>query len=77
MQKWLLAAGAFMIGATLGMGILAIFIVILVYTSVHHPQGAMALHSLKIGHGTVLVVPVVSGALAAWWALRRLSRIQG
>jgi len=77
MQKWLVAAGAFMIGATLGMGLLAISIVILGYIAVHRSHTGIGAYAGGIGHWTVLAVPVVSGALAAWWAMRRLSRIQG
>lgn len=76
MQKWLLAAGAFVVGATLGMGVLAASIAVMGFVAVRRSQGGIGMYSVGIGHWTVLVVPVVCGALLAWAALRRLNRIE-
>lgn len=75
MQKLLLAAAAFVIGATLGMGVLAAIVVVAALLARH--GGSLALFAGSIGHGTVLLVPTVCGALAACWAVRRINRLQG
>ena len=72
----LMAAAAFVIGATLGMGVLAAVIVVAGLIMTRHGSGIGMLAG-GIGHGTVLAVPVACGLLAAWWALRRLKQIQG
>lgn len=77
MQKWLIAAGAFVVGAALGMGVLAASIVVFGLWEMHNQHGGIGALAGGIGHWTVLVVPVTCGALLAWMALRRLNRIQG
>jgi len=74
MQKALVAAAAFVIGATLGMGLLAAGIVVVGYALTRHGGSARAL-AAGVSHGTVFAVPVVCGVLAAWWAVRRLNQI--
>jgi hypothetical protein len=73
MQKMLVAAAAFVIGATLGMGLLAAVVIVAALSARH--SGGLGVLTGSIGHGTVLVVPVVCGAVAAWIALRRLRRV--
>jgi len=77
MQKWLIAAGAFVIGAALGMGVLAVSIVVFGLVEVHNRHTGIGALGGGIGYGTVMVVPVTCGALLAWLALRRVNRIQG
>lgn len=74
MQKVLVAAAAFVIGAAVGMGVLVAVIVVAGYVVARHGTGIGAV-ATGVGHGTVLIVPVVFGALATWWALRRLKQI--
>lgn len=76
MQKWLVAAGAFVIGAALGMGLLVASIVVSRLWEIHNRQSGIGGFAGGIGHGTVLAVPVVFGALLAWMAVRRLNRIE-
>jgi UPF0716 family protein affecting phage T7 exclusion len=71
MQKALLAAAAFVIGATVGMGLLAATIVVGLVLMRH---SGPSLYARGIGHWTVLAVPVICGGAAAWWAVRRVSR---
>jgi hypothetical protein len=75
MQKMLIAAGAFVIGATLGMGLFVMALLVTAYVSMKHSGGSTALAGV-IHHWTVAVVPVVCGCVAAWMAMRRLNRIQ-
>jgi hypothetical protein len=76
MQKWLVAAGAFVVGAALGMGVLAASIVVFGLWQMHTRQSGIGAVAGGIGHWTVLVVPVTCGALLSWMAVRRLNRIQ-
>lgn len=75
MQKVLLAAAAFVIGATLGMGMLAALVVIAGFISAGHGGGIGAVAG-GIGHWTVLAVPVVCGSVVAWLAMWKLNRVQ-
>jgi len=77
MQKWLIAAGAFVIGAALGMGVLAASIVVFGLVEVRGRHTGIGVIGGGIGYWTVLVVPVICGALLAWMAVRRVNRIQG
>jgi hypothetical protein len=76
MQKWLIAAAAFVIGATLGMGVLAASIVVFGLVEMRNRQSGIGAIAGGIGHWTVLVVPVTFGAVLAWMAVRRLNGIQ-
>jgi hypothetical protein len=76
MQKVLIAAGAFLIGAALGMGVLAASIVVFGLWQVHSRQSGLGAIAGGIGHWTVLVVPVMFGAVLAGMAVRRVNRIQ-
>ena len=76
MQKWLIAAGAFVVGAALGMGVLAASIVVFGLWEMHNRHVGIGALGGGIGHWTVLAVPVICGALLSWMALRRLNRIQ-
>jgi hypothetical protein len=76
MQKWLVAAGAFVVGAALGMGVLAVSIVVFGLVTLRHSQVGIGAYAGGIGHWTVLVVPVACGALLAGLAIRRLNRIE-
>ena len=77
MQKWLVAAGAFVVGAALGMGVLAVSIVVFGLVTLRHSQVGIGRAAGGIGHWTVLAVPVACGALLSWMAVRRLNRIEG
>lgn len=72
----LIAAGAFVIGATLGMGLFVMALVVTAYVSMKHSGGSAVLAGV-IHHWTVGVVPVLCGSVAAWMAVRRLNRTQG
>jgi hypothetical protein len=76
MQKVLVAAAVFVIGAAIGMGLLAVVIVVAGVLSVRHSGGIGAVAG-GVGHWTVLVVPVACGSVSAWLAVRRMNRIQG
>ena len=76
MQKWLVAAGAFVIGAALGMGVLVAAIVVFALLQMHSRQAGLGAVAGGIGHWTVLIVPVAFGAVAAWMAVRRLNRVE-
>ena len=76
MQKWLIAAGAFVIGAALGMGVLAASIVVFGLVEVRSRHTGIGVIGGGIGYWTVLVVPVTCGAVLAWMAVRRVNRIQ-
>ena len=69
-----MAAAAFIIGATLGMGLLAGGIVVAGYLLTRHGGSARVL-AASVTHGTVFAVPVLCGVLAVWWAVRRLNQI--
>jgi Na+/phosphate symporter len=75
MQKMLVAAAAFVIGATLGMGLLAAVVIVAAVMSARR-SGGLGVLTGGVGHSTVLVVPVACGLLAAWMALRRLNQVQ-
>jgi hypothetical protein len=72
MHKGWVAAAAFVIGAALGMGLLAFGIAIsaMLFVKYAGTQGPLA---GMVHHWTVLVIPVACGALASWWALRKLN----
>ena len=76
MQKALVAAAAFVIGAALGMGLFVIVLLVAAYVAMKHSGGAGAVAG-AVRHWTVLVVPVVCGSVAAWLAVRRVGRTQG
>jgi hypothetical protein len=77
MQKALLAAAAFVIGAAIGMGLLVTAIVVFGFVHMRNSQSGIGAIAGGISHLTVLLIPVVTGGLAAWWAVRRLGRAQG
>ena len=70
----LIAAAAFVIGAALGMGVLAASIVVFGLLAMHNRQPGIS--AFPIGHWTVLVIPVTFGAVLAWMAVRRVNRVQ-
>jgi hypothetical protein len=76
MQKGLVAAAAFVIGAALGMGLFVMALLVTAYVSMRQSGGSGVLAEV-IHHWTVGVVPLVCGCAAAWWAVRRVSGIQG
>ena len=70
----LAAAAAFVIGATVGMGLLAAVLIVAALLALRHASG-IATAMLGLKHWPVLAVPAAFGAAAAWWALRRMRQV--
>jgi preprotein translocase subunit SecG len=75
MRKFALAAAAFVIAATLGIGLLALGSIVIVILAHHNSSGIGAVAgglSRGISGATVLIVPVLCGVVGAYLAMRRV-----
>jgi hypothetical protein len=80
MRKLAIAAAAFVISAALGVGLLVVgsMLILLprIYRMSHDHASGIGAAAGGINGVTVLVVPLVCGALGAFLAVRRLGRNQ-
>jgi hypothetical protein len=73
MRKLVIAAAAFVISATLGAGLLAIWSIVVVLIARHGSSGTGPVAG-GVSGTTVIVVPLICGALGAILAVRVANR---
>ena len=74
MLKFLVGAAAFVVCAALGVGVLVIWAILILLMRRHDPHAQLGAVAGGLSGMVLLVVPLVCGALGAFFAVRKYSR---